>query len=127
MLSLDERPGLFSPHYSTVKVSPYAPMAKPTEEVEKATRTTRHMWIVTGPAGCGKSTVAKFLAKQLSIPFVEGDDVSTRRCAPLPWEQRLYILLEAYGLMNSSFTHQQTARKWKPARLSTTKTAGTGW
>ena len=37
----------------------------------------RHMWIVTGPAGCGKSTVAEYLSQQLSIPYLEGDDVST--------------------------------------------------
>ena len=35
------------------------------------------MWIVTGPAGCGKSTVAEYLAKELEIPFIEGDDVRT--------------------------------------------------
>jgi gluconokinase len=34
------------------------------------------MWIITGPAGCGKSTVAHYLAKELSIPYIEGDDVS---------------------------------------------------
>lgn len=38
----------------------------------------RHMWIITGPAGCGKTTVAQFLAKELSIPYIEGDDVSGR-------------------------------------------------
>lgn len=35
----------------------------------------RHMWIITGPAGCGKSTVAQYLAKELKIPYIEGDDV----------------------------------------------------
>lgn len=35
----------------------------------------RHMWIITGPAGCGKSTIAQYLAKELAIPYVEGDDV----------------------------------------------------
>lgn len=35
----------------------------------------RHMWIITGPAGCGKSTVAQYLAKELSLPYIEGDDV----------------------------------------------------
>jgi DNA polymerase III delta prime subunit len=35
-----------------------------------------HIWIVTGPAGCGKTTVAQHLAKELSLPYIEGDDVS---------------------------------------------------
>ena len=40
----------------------------------------RHMWIITGPAGCGKSTIAQYLAKELSIPYIEGDDVSRGWC-----------------------------------------------
>ncbi|KAL9609104.1 MAG: hypothetical protein Q9167_006100 [Letrouitia subvulpina] len=38
----------------------------------------RHMWIITGPAGCGKSTVAQYLAKELSLPYIEGDDYHTK-------------------------------------------------
>lgn len=34
----------------------------------------RHMWIITGPAGCGKTTVAQYLGQELSIPYIEGDD-----------------------------------------------------
>jgi gluconokinase len=34
-----------------------------------------HIWIVTGPAGCGKSTVAQFIAKTMNLPFIEGDEV----------------------------------------------------
>lgn len=34
----------------------------------------RHIWVVTGPAGCGKSSVAAFLAKSLDLPYIEGDD-----------------------------------------------------
>ena len=36
----------------------------------------RHMWIITGPAGCGKSSIAEYLATELSIPYIEGDDVA---------------------------------------------------
>lgn len=43
----------------------------------------RHMWIITGPAGCGKSTTAQYLAKELSIPYIEGDDVC--------WKPSLYL------------------------------------
>jgi len=35
----------------------------------------RHIFIITGPAGCGKSSVAIHLAKQLDLPYIEGDDV----------------------------------------------------
>jgi len=33
-----------------------------------------HIWIITGPAGCGKTTVAQHLAAELSVPYIEGDD-----------------------------------------------------
>lgn len=36
---------------------------------------TQHIWLVTGPAGCGKSTVAKHIADSLHLPFIEGDEV----------------------------------------------------
>ena len=39
----------------------------------------QHIWIITGPAGCGKTTVAKFLAKQVELPYLEGDDVCLRQ------------------------------------------------
>ncbi|KAF7178120.1 hypothetical protein CNMCM7691_006785 [Aspergillus felis] len=34
----------------------------------------QHIWVVTGPAGCGKSTVGRILQKELGLPFLEGDD-----------------------------------------------------
>jgi adenylylsulfate kinase-like enzyme len=37
---------------------------------------TRHLWIVTGPAGCGKSTIAEYLSETLHLPYIEGDEVS---------------------------------------------------
>ena len=36
----------------------------------------RHIWIITGPVGCGKSTIAQYLAHELLIPYIKGDDVS---------------------------------------------------
>ena len=39
-----------------------------------------HIWLVTGPAGCGKSTVAKYLADALHWPYIEGDEVCA--CTP---------------------------------------------
>jgi gluconokinase len=38
-----------------------------------------HIWLITGPAGCGKSTVAQFIAKAMNLPYIEGDEV-----IPLP-------------------------------------------
>jgi gluconokinase len=35
----------------------------------------RHIWLITGPAGCGKSTVAEYIAKCLNLPYIEGDNV----------------------------------------------------
>lgn len=40
-----------------------------------------HVWLVTGPAGCGKTTVAQHVASKLNLPYIEGDDVS----GILPW------------------------------------------
>ncbi|KAJ6171079.1 Shikimate kinase [Penicillium chermesinum] len=34
----------------------------------------QHIWVVTGPAGCGKSTVGQAIRKELDLPFLEGDD-----------------------------------------------------
>lgn len=41
------------------------------------TKAHRHMWIITGPAGCGKTTVAQYLAKNLNLPYIEGDEFHT--------------------------------------------------
>jgi gluconokinase len=42
-----------------------------------------HILIVTGPAGCGKSTVAKYLADRYGFHYIEGDEVGAHR-APRP-------------------------------------------
>lgn len=45
----------------------------------------RHIWLITGPAGCGKSTVAEHIAKSLNLPYIEGDNV----CWTAHWLQSL--------------------------------------
>jgi gluconokinase len=49
-----------------------------------------HIWLVTGPAGCGKSTIAKYLASSLNLPYIEGDEVSYR---PAPFHRSLFKVL----------------------------------
>ncbi|RMJ27270.1 Thermoresistant gluconokinase family protein [Aspergillus sp. HF37] len=34
----------------------------------------QHIWVITGPAGSGKSTVGRGLQEELNLPFLEGDD-----------------------------------------------------
>lgn len=36
-----------------------------------------HIWLVTGPAGCGKSSVAEYMANALNMPYIEGDSFHT--------------------------------------------------
>ena len=40
------------------------------------TKKPHHIWLVTGPAGVGKSTVAAYLSQALGFTYIEGDDVS---------------------------------------------------
>ncbi|KAF8474714.1 P-loop containing nucleoside triphosphate hydrolase protein [Kalaharituber pfeilii] len=49
------------------------PLATPQPSTYK-TKHTRHIFIITGPAGCGKSSVAKYLHQTLSLEYIEGDD-----------------------------------------------------
>lgn len=41
-----------------------------------------HIWLVTGPAGCGKSSVAEYMANALNMPYIEGDSVRIALLAP---------------------------------------------
>jgi len=42
------------------------------------TQPLQHIWIITGPAGSGKTTVAQKLHDELGLPYLEGDDVCFR-------------------------------------------------
>ena len=77
-------------------------------------REPRHMWIIIGAAGCGKSTVAQHLAQNLSLPYIEGDKV----CA-----------INSPGVISAkshSSIRRQISRRWLPVYLSRTPIDGTG-
>lgn len=64
-------------------------MEPPTSSQDVATHATapnhfEHIFIVTGPAGCGKTTVAQFAANNVNAPYIEGDDVSSLLRSPVP-------------------------------------------
>lgn len=69
-------------HYATVLTPPMSTSGSPQPTIavssvlDMAPPKHHHIFIVTGPAGCGKSTVAKFLADRYGFEYVEGDDVS---------------------------------------------------
>jgi len=72
MLSYDKTPTSL---YGSVRPAPLSSASLPPRTARAmATPHHRHLFLVTGPAGCGKSTVAKFLAKQYDFPYIEGDD-----------------------------------------------------
>lgn len=48
-------------------------LASVTTDGRQPTTAHRHIWLVTGPAGCGKSTVAEYVANAMNLPFLEGD------------------------------------------------------
>ncbi len=51
--------------------------ARPTTSTATSPTPGHHqIWLVTGPAGSGKSTVAKHLASSLNYPYIEGDEVA---------------------------------------------------
>lgn len=146
MLSAGERPQ--PPHTPVVDstVSKARIMPDLTNGTNGVTSSTpkpaemQHIWIVTGPAGCGKSTVGNVLRTELAIPFLEGDDVSTKylntdilhhthpthpvapKTTPkAPPPNCIHITNQ-----NPSTTPRQTKTKWATAHHSQTKTAGTG-
>lgn len=75
----------------------------------------RHIWIITGPAGCGKTTVAKYLAENLNLPYIEGDEVGL---SPLYYpyarlgegEKALYWSFVLLIIVPSTFQHQKDGR-----------------
>ncbi|KAI1322237.1 male sterility protein [Xylariaceae sp. FL0255] len=52
-----------------------AKMPTPIEDAEPQNKT---VLVVAGPCGCGKSTLATGLARELGVPFVEGDSLHSK-------------------------------------------------
>lgn len=47
--------------------------AAPAEITRPRLGDRHHIWLVTGPAGCGKTTVAQHISSTLNLPYIEGD------------------------------------------------------
>jgi hypothetical protein len=125
MLSYENRPAMARSTPTTSDLLPLSPSASNLTNGSSLTNghTTKsnqpetmhhHIWLITGPAGCGKSTVAQFIAKTMNLPYIEGDEVLT----PLP--------LSVIPLTPRSTTQQQTSTRWQRAYPSATPIDGTG-
>jgi gluconokinase len=65
---------------------PYEPSSDLTKMSTRSTETTslsrwssaepKYIWVITGPAGCGKTSVAQDIHQTFSLPYLEGDAVS---------------------------------------------------
>ncbi|XWW92602.1 hypothetical protein V2A60_000527 [Cordyceps javanica] len=52
-----------------------SPIASPATKDQASQH--NHIWLVTGPAGCGKTTVAEHIAETNGMPYIEGDSYHT--------------------------------------------------
>jgi len=85
MLSYENRPTMAPSTPATSDHLPLSPSASnltngaslpngKTNKYDQPETTHHHIWLITGPAGCGKSTVAQFIAKTMNLPYIEGDE-----------------------------------------------------
>lgn len=63
---------------ATVGTKCITPCSK-SEVLHARPESEQHLYIVYGPAGCGKTTIGMKLATHLEIPYIEGDAVSGQR------------------------------------------------
>jgi deoxyadenosine/deoxycytidine kinase len=65
----------------------------------------QHIWVITGPAGCGKTSVAEHLHQTYKMPYLEGDTVSNRQllsCLFLVYLFVWYMHMYLYMYSNAS-------------------------
>ncbi|EFW21376.1 thermoresistant gluconokinase [Coccidioides posadasii str. Silveira] len=68
--------------------------------------TMQHIWILTGPAGSGKTTVARGLAKEFGLPYIEGDDYHSKSTRTR-WPQRPLTDADRWDWLSSSRSRDQ--------------------
>ncbi|KAF3005636.1 hypothetical protein E8E13_003190 [Curvularia kusanoi] len=68
-------------HYASLPTPPTSTVGSPSTSSGNLSKTTEmaiphrhHILIVTGPAGCGKSTIAKVLSDRYGFEYIEGDE-----------------------------------------------------
>jgi hypothetical protein len=79
MLHYEQTPIMPSDHIAPISTTPMANSASTDSTIAPSTAAVsqhRHIWIITGPAGCGKTSVAEYLASTFAMPYLEGDAVS---------------------------------------------------
>ena len=64
------------PASNTGSPSTSSPALADTKTAQMTIPAHHHILIVTGPAGCGKSTIAKHLSDRYGFDYIEGDEVS---------------------------------------------------
>ncbi|KAF1956210.1 carbohydrate kinase [Byssothecium circinans] len=83
MLQTTEPPHINGAHYATAPTPPMSTPGSPFNKTSAITvkscptmtiKNNEHIIIVTGPAGCGKSTVAEGLSKRYDFKYIEGDE-----------------------------------------------------
>lgn len=113
MTTLNERPDVHIASPISLRQAYQQP------QKESRARSLRHVIVVTGPAGCGKSSVAEFLASAMGLPYIEGDNVCS------------HLIEKAHqqDMFTDSFyssTVPQTFKRCRVAPLSQMTTDGTG-
>lgn len=90
MLHYEQTPVMPSDHIAPSTTTPMANPTSTNSTIAPATAAVsqhRHIWIITGPAGCGKTSVAEYLAATFSMPYLEGDSVSVLPSSSPPHEK----------------------------------------